>query len=44
MRINNRTLSLALVVVLTVMAVRVVAGDPVQGFVDGVVAGFTNGV
>lgn len=44
MRLNTRTLSMALAVVLSVLAVRAFAGEAIHGFVDGVVAGFTNGV
>ena len=44
MRPNNRTLSIALAVVLSMLAVRAVAGDAIHGFVDGLVVGFSNDV
>ena len=43
-RLDSRTLSLALAVVLSMLAIRAVAGDTLHGFVDGMVAGFTDGV
>lgn len=41
-RLNKRMIPLALAVVLSVFAVRAVAGDAIHGFVDGLVAGFTD--
>jgi hypothetical protein len=44
MRTRSRTLSLALAVVLSILAVRAVAGDVIHGFVDGLYVGFTDDV
>lgn len=44
MRLNTRTLSVALAVVLSMLAIRAVAGDAIHGFVDGLVVGFTDDV
>lgn len=44
MRRNTRTVSLALAVILSMLAVRAVAGDAIHGFVDGLYVGFTDHV
>jgi heme/copper-type cytochrome/quinol oxidase subunit 4 len=44
MRPNTRAVSFVLVVVLSVLAVRAVAGEAIHGFVDGLVVGFTDDV
>jgi len=37
-------LQIVMLVVLSIFVVRATAGDVIHGFVDGMVAGFTNGV
>ncbi|MFA4893247.1 hypothetical protein [Brevundimonas sp.] len=43
-RLNTRVLSFAMAVILSMLAVRAVAGDAIHGFVDGLVVGFTDDV
>jgi len=43
-RLKARPIPFAVLVVLSFFAIRAVAGEPVHGFVDGMVAGFTDGV
>ena len=43
-RRKSRALPFALLVVLSFFGVRAVAGDEIHGFVDGMVAGFTDDV
>lgn len=43
-RLKTRPIPFAVLVVLSFLAVRAVAGEPIHGFVDGMVAGFTDGV
>jgi hypothetical protein len=40
----RRLIPFVVLVVLSFFAVRAVAGDPIQGFMDGLVAGFTDDV
>ena len=44
MHLKKRTISFALAVVLSMLAVDAVAGDEIRGLVDGLVAGFTDNV
>ena len=43
-RPKNRAIPFAVLVILSFFAIRAVAGEPIHGFVDGMVAGFTDGV
>ena len=43
-RLKTRAIPFAVLAVLSFFAVRAVAGDTIHGFVDGMVAGFTDGV
>lgn len=40
---TRRAIPFAVLAVLSFLAVRAVAGDEIKGFMDGMVAGFTNG-
>jgi len=40
---RTRLIVIALIVVIAIFIVRAVFGDAIQGFLDGVVAGSTNG-
>jgi hypothetical protein len=41
---NKRSLRFAIIAVVTMLATQVVFGDEVKGFVDGLFAGFSDGV